>query len=178
MRKNAKNIHDICQTQVEELLRNISVDFFVMLPKYKHYVDRGFQTDDLTLSEILSIAECYALNGPDVGKIHNTLDISFLLSVVAFRLKKANPDTAEKAREVIRELVCFEQCEESPFKAKHPIAKCHCPEAPDSIGQDKIDGKTMTFLKDGKAIETKISNMEHATIRQESDKPHYLGKFE
>ena len=172
-----KEIVTICQKQAVAFLNTIGVDFFVRLPKFKDYIDAGFNTDDLTITTILSVAECYALNGPNKGEIHNTIDVSCLLSVVAFRLKKAEEKTAEKARDIIRDLVCFGQCRESPFNSIHPISKCHAPEALDIVGEDDIDGKKMAILKDGMAVEISGSSMGNATIRHELDEPYNLGKF-
>lgn len=171
------NISIACQRQAEEFLHDISVDFFIQLPKFKNYVDAGFNSDDLTITAILSITECYALNGPDKGGIHNTIDISSLLSVVSFRLKKANPETAEQAREIIKDFVCFGQCAESPFKAEHPVARCYTPEAPDIAGEDDIDGKKMAILNDGITVEIPDSNMGNAVVQYELDEPYNLGKF-
>jgi len=99
---------------VESFLHDIGNDFYINLPRYATYADVKFNTDDLSMTEIVSIAECYVLNGGHESIIsRNNIDINILMGVVVNRLLICDSDLATAAEEIVSDLECFAAIDEN-----------------------------------------------------------------
>jgi len=91
--------------EIVSFIFSMGKDFYINLPRYTHYNTTGFNSDSLSVLDLLSIAECATLAGVD----DNRIDINSILGVIAYRLKSTSPELKKKATKLIKEMLCFRE---------------------------------------------------------------------
>ena len=154
--KKSNPAANVFQRDAEEFLEIIVTDFYVRLPDYAPYVHSGFKTDDLSMTELISIVECYALEGTTPNIAH-TIDIGQVLGVVLFRLSHC-PDSIESmVMKELKELSCFLPYTESKLTEKKEPQRSYASES--VIDPEGVSSPTVIVGKDGQPITMKGSSM-------------------
>jgi hypothetical protein len=94
---------DLTMAEVREFLENIEKDFFIRLSDFGRYAESHFDTDDLSFSDIMSVAEYFTLNE------NMNVKVSRLLAVIAHRISLCGGSLQDRAMIVIRDMLCFEE---------------------------------------------------------------------
>ena len=88
-------------------ISSLSSDFYINLGNYTHYLTNEFNTNNLTLTDIISIAECATLNNmKENNSIASSINISELLGVVMHRLESDNPHV-KQAKDALHSMECI-----------------------------------------------------------------------
>lgn len=94
--------------EVREFLKSIDSDFYLDLHKYVHFADKIFDTDDLTITQILQICESYILMVSSATHIVNELDVCKAVSLVIQRVGGCgNKILSNKAIRIVRNMDCY-----------------------------------------------------------------------
>jgi len=70
---------------LKQFLKSIDTDFYLHLNKFRYYSDKSFDGDQLTLTELILIAESYTVL-VDKTSIHNIIDIPQLKKYILHRI--------------------------------------------------------------------------------------------
>ena len=93
-----------------DFVDSIGRDFYVKLPNYTNHCNRPFNTQDLSMTELISIAECYVIENQikdmKATGIKVPLDVTRIIDVVVNRIDRA-PVYGYKARAILKGLQCF-----------------------------------------------------------------------
>ena len=99
----APNVWDL---QAKDFIDSINVDFYITILRYEHYWNRPFHTKDLSVLQLLSIAECYLLSkSNNTESIITPLNVNKIMDVVRTRLKMSSKYGTE-AEKCIRDMLC------------------------------------------------------------------------
>lgn len=98
------------EQEVKEFIDVIKKDFYITLSNYENYKNIHFNTDLLSLTEILSITECYVLDSPKEGyrEVTNSLDAEKMLNISLYRIDRCeNSKIKVEALKIVKGLLCY-----------------------------------------------------------------------
>lgn len=94
--------------EVDDLIKSSITDFYINLPNYKHFIMEGFKSDDLSLVDLVSIAEFSALEPKNSLFISNDIDVAELMGTVMYRLGDCSDMTTKgRALDFVNSLMCM-----------------------------------------------------------------------
>lgn len=100
------------EQEVKEFIDVVNKDFYITLSNYANYKNTHFDTDQLSLTEILSIIECYVLNFPKggYGEVTNFLNGEKMMNISMYRINRCeNRKIRQKALKIVKGLLCYDQ---------------------------------------------------------------------
>jgi len=98
------------KNEIQEFLASIDDDFYLDLNKFSHFTDKTFETNELTITQLLQICESFILRMTTTKQIQNHLDVERVISLVLQRVNTCgNKKLSEKALDVITEMESFKE---------------------------------------------------------------------
>lgn len=82
----APNVWDI---EAKDFIVSINSDFYVTLLEFQGYWNTPFHTKDLSVYQLLSIAECYILSKINADVIISPINVHAIMDIVRARLNKS-----------------------------------------------------------------------------------------